>query len=431
MVMFDLRFLPHLLHRAGVSEFSNVLLNWDTDINIEIRRRSSSASMSKKRSHDQLSASGSSGSSGRAASSILRRPIGSTDSLGSDSLDGSTTESAHDQQQQRRFELLELSKPPIHITWPQSQSHQQQHQQEGVMVMVQAHVPDPGATCTMDESQHRDLLESMTKPDLVAYAARQFGTLSKQQKTIDTLRHQVKMEKQRVRRLTQRVTDRNDQLTTFKNPELTDLDVFRGNAKKLSWRGSISLGLRKGMAFVSAASFPMSSMLDIARQTVVRCEVLVCAYIMVRSIAFHRITGLLLKRLAQFQSSDDVPPGHHQQMGDGQTMSLSLVQSDTDGAGVLGHWVPSHTNAMCNDLGLPLVETVFSANTPMTSSGDSTSLFCLGCTFFSGDATNSAIWKRQKLQGLMASSGLMTDWNALRNGNCRAAFKTTSWVCLD
>eukprot|EP00435_Cladocopium_sp_Y103_P040918 s3058_g11.t1 len=37
----------------------------------------------------------------------------------------------------------------------------------------------------------------------------------------------------------------------------------------------------------------------------------------------------------------------------------------------------------------------------------------LGTTFFCGDATNSSIWQKQKVQGLLVSTSLITNWKAL------------------
>ncbi|CAJ1440642.1 unnamed protein product [Effrenium voratum] len=50
----------------------------------------------------------------------------------------------------------------------------------------------------------------------------------------------------------------------------------------------------------------------------------------------------------------------------------------------------------------------------------------MGLTYFSGDATNSSIWQRQKLQGLEASSAVLVDQKALASCNYASAFSTLS-----
>ena len=431
--MVNLRSIPSILLRAGVVD-SQSLAKWEMQINDEIiRRRSTSigacSSNTRKRSHGDVF----DGNSADMSSDIMSSNKSANDP------DAATP---HHQQrlQDSQFDAPDMSESKsesfmslgsfddvaddhgahtstasrIGIVWPTEST--------GAIVPAQPKL-DFANLHKLEPEQHRALLESLDKPDLVAYSMRQHSMVANHAQTIQSLRRELKTEKQRTRRAVHSLNAHKEKILTLKNPEVTDLQVFRGKAKKLSWRGSISLGLRKSIAFVSASSFPMSSLLDIGRQTVTRCEVLVGAYIMMRSVFFHRVLLLILKRLASVQSGEHHP--EFQQAQPAENLGTDIVLHGRSGLSSID--VASHNDAICKDFGLPLVDAPISTSAPMLASGDSTD-FCIGCTFFSGDATNSAIWRRQKLQGLMVTSGVMLDWDALCQTNYRKAFRSLSWV---
>ena len=66
--------------------------------------------------------------------------------------------------------------------------------------------------------------------------------------------------------LQQSNTDEDNQIDTA-------LDVSPIGVVKLSSRGTIALGLRKSLALTSAAGFPLASLVDVSRYTVVKAEV--------------------------------------------------------------------------------------------------------------------------------------------------------------
>ena len=442
--LVDLRSLPGILFRSGVSD-SQALANWDLQIDNEVRKRNTNLSSHDSHRPATTTASGSS------VSGFRKRPHSESQS---DQPDNAFTRSKtssssgfmpSEPQGPGDAALSELSFPSsmmddeiesvrdpptsgtrIGIAWP-NQPEPSDPNESGVIVAVQPMI-DFENLHTLDSEQHRALMESLDKQSLVAYSMRQHNMVKSQQETITALKRELKSEKQRSRRAMQTLTRNKEKLHALKNPDITDLDVFRGNAKKLSWRGSVSLGLRKSIAYVSASSFPMSSLLDIGRQTVTRCEVLVGAYIMMRSLYFHRILYMILKRLASIQSDEHAQSPDTQPAGSVQDLGRALVPGGNVHFNEIGSaGVVSHFDAMSKDFELPSVEVPISQNAPMMALGDDEP-FCLGCTFFAGDATNAAIWRRQKLQGLMVTTGIMLDSNALKNTQYRQAFRSSSWV---
>ncbi len=431
--MIDVRSIPAILFRSGLTLQPSSLTTWDYQVNDEVRRRNQL--ISKKRSLTSIdSADPCSGDGDNDTSSQSRSLPLHTQSevLASSDLEAmSQSESTLASWSPSQSHLSQSGHAPqLNILWPQAR-HNQGQESQGEYSLVQVHTPNPEHLSTLDEEQYRHMLDSMSKHDLVGYTVRQYSMVTQQMHTIEHLRHEARMDKQRIRRLTQRLSNSKEKLLTSKNPEVTDLQVFRGKAKKLSWRGSISLGLRKAMAFVSASSFPMSSMMDIGRNTVIRCEILVNCYIMVRARFFHRIIFLLLDRVARVQDQDQ--PGRpstqsrsQSDMPDHSENQAALVVHSASMS--LGLGTMSHDDAICKDFDLPFLTTSLSACPPMTSSGYPTTIFSIGCTCFSGDATNASIWKRQKLQGLMVTTSVMVDWISLCQTKYRDAFKTMNWM---
>lgn len=411
--MIDMRSIPAILARAGLETQLPTLSVWDQQIGDEVRRRN--MAISRKRSFFSIDsvASGTGTDSDSLDMSqdtlVLASPTSETVS------DAVTTVSALG------------GHPTVDILWPQQTTARLQ---DPVDAIVEIPSINPEEGLILQVEQHRNMLRAMSKDDLVQYASRQHAMLRQHLETIQTLRHETRMDKQRIRRLGVRLSASKDKVYTLAHPDITDLEVFRGSAKKLSWRGSVSLGLRKAMSFVSASLFPMASMLEVGRTTVIRCEILVNAYIMVRAMTFHRVMFLLLNRLATAQRQQHDPhlreehgagaPAH------GHVDQYAVVLTSVDRSGCNDD-VVSHDDAICKDLGLPFLHKPVSSTSPMTSSGNQ-SVFSIASTSFAGDATNSSIWKRQKLQGLQVTSSVMIDWSSLCNEKYPRAFKTNTWM---
>ena len=161
-----------------------------------------------------------------------------------------------------------------------------------------------------------------------------------------------------------------------------------------------------------------------------RCEVLCWAHMLSKSKCFHDGIYLLLRCLRQWL---DQSMGSDVQ--EREDASLQIVERQREIEEKYGRQVTSQDNACHDDLGLPRVVAEQSQmpqwlrlHCPDTEGIDGT--FTLGCTFWSGDATNSSIWNKQKLQGLEFSSSIMVDWPALRQNNLQQAFRTLSGMPL-
>ena len=120
------------------------------------------------------------------------------------------------------------------------------------------------------------------------------------------------------------------------------------------------------------------------------------------------------------------------QVGGGQSLAMvAMGEAQTQVQWIGGSG--SHDDALCRDLQLPLLGSVLSARSPMVSSitnQEGTTVFSLGATFWANDATNSSIWQRQKLQGLMVHSSIMVDWHALQREDYATAFRTLKAMSL-
>ena len=411
--MIDMRSIPTILARAGLDTQLPPLLVFDQQISDEVRRRN--MRISRKRSINSIesgSGTGIESDSMDISQDVLASPASQTVSGDDDEKTVATLSALG-------------GHPTIDILWPQ----QTGRLQCSVDAIVELPSTDPEDGLTLDSEQHQHMLQAMSKDDLIQYASRQHIMLTQHLDTVQHLRHETRMDKQRIRRLQTRLTVSKDKVFTLAHPEITELQVFRGDAKKLSWRGSVSLGLRKAMSFVSASSFPMASLLEVGRTTVIRCEILVNAYIMVRAVTFHRIMFLLLNRLATAQRQQHDPHLREEDRSDapayGHANPYAVVLTSVDGPGCDD--VVSHDDAICKDLGLPFLHRPVSSTSPMTSSGNQ-SAFSIASTSFAGDATNSSIWKRQKLQGLQVTSSVMIDWSSLCKENYPRAFKTNTWM---
>ena len=83
------------------------------------------------------------------------------------------------------------------------------------------------------------------------------------------------------------------------------------------WHGktSMTLGLRKLMCIVSASAFPLTTLIDISRWTIIRCEINTWATLLGRTRAWYKIVNMLLIELCRYWaqgndvSFDLVPAG--------------------------------------------------------------------------------------------------------------------------
>ena len=147
-----------------------------------------------------------------------------------------------------------------------------------------------------------------------------------------------------------RLDTTKEKLQLAKAPDVTDLEVFRTSSTKLTWRGHVSLGLRKAMSIASASSFPQAALLSVSKSTVLRSEVVTGSLLISRSWFFHRIGYLLLKQLGSAQQSNHL-------RGDGpagvpETGYAMVQHSEHEGQEEICR---SHDDSICADLGMPLL----------------------------------------------------------------------------
>ena len=127
----------------------------------------------------------------------------------------------------------------------------------------------------------------------------------------------------------------------------------------------------------------------------------------------------LLKNMASLRRGETI--GHRN--NDDRGIELDTTVSDlvpaTEGRNmqrVTG--VQTQDDMLCQTFNLPLLDSLDDLSKMASTDGHRS----LGTTFFCGDATNSSIWQKQKVQGLLVSTSLITNWKALEETRYDDAF---------
>lgn len=220
-------------------------------------------------------------------------------------------------------------------------------------------------------------------------------------------------------------------LTEAKSADDETLQVEK-HLVKLTVAGTIALGVRKSLALTSAIGFPIASLLDVSRQTVVRSEVNVWSAVCARSRAFHNLVFTRLESVASlFEDLQTI--ANSQGDDDHDVVCLKdSAQFQSFASSTCVNQVASEKDYIERDLGFaPTYQLSWmfcranhDQNTRLST------MFCLGGTFLSGDATNSSIWRQSKLQGLMVQSSLLTNVSALEHETEYAnAFSMRATMC--
>lgn len=430
----DLHDLPRILQAAGVQL---MLADWPTRLANEIKRR-----QSLKRASSSASVATSTENEGISSSASAAK-LPDTSHVPSDSIDSSmcgNTPDTHDEVQDGE-PGTNVDVVGIKIKWPTQPTHnvptvphmglqlvdaaagsspQQQQQQQWQQQVPHGGRLRPCALARLNTRDQKVYLESLTKGDLVDLCMQQLARGSKLKTKLEGVSRARKVWSQSTRRLKKQVGKQKTQLKTLKTQDQDeDLQVKRKNCRKLTWKGLVSLGLRKGIALVSANSFPQASLVDVSRQSVCRAEILCGAYLIIRTHTFHRMMYSLLQKLASMQDPARSSDGRPLDAGSADAPRFQLVSLDP---GSQVHEVPclSQDDMICAELGVP------SSNDPQAFPNlilrTSSNSISLGSTYFCGDATNSSIWQRQKLQGLMVKSSWVTNWTALERRQYDDAF---------
>ena len=435
----DLQDVPRILQAAGVQL---MLADWRTRLSNEIKRRQS---LTRASSSASIATSTEADGTASSSASVAKQPNtshGPSDSIESSMCvfeEGNTTDTdTHEVQDGDPTANADVV--GITIKWPThnvpndvphmglqlvdaaaGSSRQPQHQPQ----QPQQQVPHgnrlrPCVLARLNTRDQKAYLESLTKDDLVHVCMQQIARGTKLETKVEGMSRARKAWSQSTRRLKKQLDKQKAQMKTMKAEDQDDeLQVKRKNSCKLTWKGLVSLGLRKGIALVSANSFPQASLVDVSRQSVCRAEILCAAYLIIRTHTFHQMMYYLLLKLASMQDPAHSPDGRPPDADSADAPAFQLVSLDP---GSQAHEVPclSQDDMICAELGVPSTNDpqTFPNMLPRTSSKS----ISLGSTYFCGDATNSSIWQCQKLQGLMVKSSWVTNWTALEQRHYDDAF---------
>ena len=427
--------IPHILEAAGVdlstsssassssshpSPQLNIWGTWQRNIQDEVRRRQSlkrSSSEALVSSHTTSDVSDSQSQSWSTVGFLRSNSLAAESSV-----DGTVDGFTRDDNIQTEMNILwphERVQPmhPVQVVDPVD------HMQLQLVDAVDANVvagdiftPDRFKPSTLVKSNSRDtrtMLDTLTKDQVLGVCMSMISYASQLNKKLTDTQKSRKGWYQSSTRLTKRLADAKATIQKLKSPLVTDaLQVKQPNTKRLTWRGMVVLGLRKGITLVSANSFPNASLIEVSRQSVTRAEILCGAFLITRAVMFHFFIYTLLRNVAKHRTSTRC--GHRE--GDIGGPSGNVDDVNVTGQIVLAHEQPeNHTESlqsqdqlMCKSLNIPPVDDITTFNNIVSTSGH-----FLGTTFFSGDATNASIWQRQKLQGLLVNTSQITDWTAL------------------
>ena len=423
---------------AGIDLTTSSLWNvWVTNVNQEIARRQSlkrsisTSSLPRTLSEPSLSLDVSAASSSRSARSVGDVSSGICVSESMDVDRKSMVSFSHPRDHARDHVNVRAGEE-FAIVWPPSPVRASQ------ILQVQPSDKDtPSVLARMTEDMRFTSISSMTKDDLVSLCVNAVSLVGTLETKLDEMKKSRKGWYQNAYRLGKRLDKTKEQIQDLKNPQVDPLDVKGHCSLRVPWRGMIALGLRKGIILVSANSYPAASLIEVSRQTVSRAEVLCAAYLITRTNMFHQLVYKLLFNLASHRrGNSDAAPGDNDDYddrhgvegnraaSDGITTIVSMNDHCRPPAPVYSH--QSHDEMICKQLALPPLDDV-GVFTRMVSDGGH---YCLGTTAFCGDATNSSIWQKQKLQGLLVSTSLLTDWSSLKNIRYDDAFIGTTALSL-
>ena len=402
---YNVRNLPQIMESSGLNLAAFPIMGtWDSLVASEISRR-----IALKRSASDAALD----------NSALQR-ANSTVSVGSSSLSVYTgmpsTQKGVVDVDDDIDNISDLS-----IVWPQPQRQPQQQPAPAAQPAEDDGSDlDPDAfRCLLQKSpdeQQTDIRNASKRKleGLVLQAITSWSDIH--EKLVDS-KKDSRMKQQRVRRLQEQLDKKKLTIADLKKPKLQDLDVHRKGACKLTWRGMISLGLRKAIALVSASSFPLASLVEVSRNTVTRSEVLTGAFFNARATVFHEVIYEILRNIANNRSSNE---SHQPQpdAADSLTDTQQVVPFDAQRCMESSSF--TQDDMICSHFGLPRLGDTHKMTS--LSSDPSEGSYIIGCTAFCSDATNSSIFQRQKLQGLIATSALLKDWQALKNLQYHNAF---------
>ena len=206
----------------------------------------------------------------------------------------------------------------------------------------------------------------------VTVAAKATSMLANQNQKYKRALNQLKVMKRQVKRQKQQLSITKQRLVKAMSKTVLDIVPVGKTGKRMSKSSAFAIGIRRNMSNISAADFGSTIMMDLSHQRVTRSEVKTGAAILSRMRCF---SNTFLEGLYRQESRD------------------SLLESlDSAGSGVRGG------QPGCSEFSLMTVS-------------------------FRCDATNSSIWKREKLHVLDVDMAMVTDIDALRKYDASRAIE--------
>ena len=421
-ILFKVASIPQWLRLAGIAFSGQVVQDWDSHVASEINTR-----LNKKRHLESLDS------------------LTDTDNLFGDIDTPSELNAGSSQPSTMGFDPSPdiLIDQPINIEFQTQPSRPQSA--ASLSVGVASDREDTGLSLALDTLPRwgnrelktiRDLaqkgfqeqkmfLQSLALKDIEKHYYQQLARVRHMSDELAQSRKTTRAKNQRIRRLESRLVKAQSDLV--ETGEGKSLDIIR-KGRRLTWRTSIVLGLRKLMCIVSASSFPLCTLTYVSRWTVTRCEVLAWAVLMGRVCSWHHTVLALLKYVTwylkthspQMVSDAMVPTSEVKNAKPQKTVQMPATIQSQDDAIRKDHLLPTEDEWVSR-----LIATPDSTAYGATWSG------VIGCTFFASDATNSSIWQRKKLQGLEVRSMVLVDRRALQSEDYQDAFRTMKCMHLD
>ena len=271
----------------------------------------------------------------------------------------------------------------------------------------------------------KEFVAKLDLQGLTTHWFQQLVVIQNQDDTMTDFRKKLKRKMQQVRRLERQVVSKKEEIQNIVHGSAQSLEIVR-SGRRLTWRTSVILGLRKLMCIISANAFPLASLVDVSRWTVTRCEIMAWAVLLGRTRAWYKTLMTLLKDVCQHMVNNAGVTSSFALVSASEVQDLSNKRKGSSTSGVAN--LPTQDEAIRSDFGLPSASSWISQLTVSLSQTELNWDGVVACTSWAGDATNSSIWQRQKLQGIEIRTIVLTNKRALVEAQYDVAF--TSMVCM-
>ena len=290
------------------------------------------------------------------------------------------------------------------------------------------HVKQILSLAAQPEPEQKGALSKLDHEGLARQWFLQLACIRKQSSDLTSVRKTSKRKSQQIRRLEAQLVQKKQRIKDMVDgTQQTSLDIVR-TGRRLTWKTSVTLGLRKIMCVVSANSFPLASLIDVSRWTIIRCEIVSWAVLLGRTRSWYKVVMGLIRYGCQNLQKDHRSISFDMVAASGVRDLEDDVEQKSPNESVS---VLTQDDAIREDFGLPSGPALLSQLIVNERHTDMNWVGFVGSTFWSGDATNSSIWKRQKLQGIEIRSTLLINRRALGEESYDQAFRITSCMSLD